>query len=87
MPNSKSSKKRLKQAQKRTEVNKARKTRVKTFVRKVEDFIKAGKKKEAEQAMKKAEAEIARGSQKGIMKKNTAARKTSRLVKRVKAVK
>ena len=87
MPNTNSAKKRTRQNIKRTDINKARKTRVRSAVRKVEEALAAGDKKAAEAALRAAEPEIMRGVSKGVMHKNAASRKVSRLAKRVKALK
>ena len=86
MANTPSAKKRVRQLARKTEVNKARRSRIKTFVKKVEEFIVAGNSDEAKSAFKLAQPEIQRGVTKGIFHKNTASRKISRLLKRVKAV-
>jgi len=83
MPNIASSKKRVRTAAKRTKINQARKTRVRGFVRKVEEALTKGDKAAAQAALKAAEPEIMRGVSKGILHKNTGARKVSRLAKRV----
>ncbi len=78
--------KRIRQTERRTEVNRARRSRIRTFIRKVEDAIQAGDKKVAQEAFRAAEPEIMRGVQKGVVKLNTAARKISRLSAKVKAL-
>jgi len=83
MPNIASSRKRVRTAAKRTAINISRKTRVRGFIRKVEEAIAKGDKKAALAALKAAEPEIMRGVSKGILHKNTGARKVSRLTKRV----
>jgi len=83
MPNIASAKKRTRTTAKRTAVNHARKTRVRTFVRKVEEALAKGDRKAAETALKAAEPEIMRGVSKGVIHKNSGARKVSRLSKRV----
>src|ERR1700753_332516 len=83
MPNIASSKKRVRTTAKRTAINTARKSRVRGFVRKVEDAISKGDKAAAQAALKAAEPEIMRGVTKGVLHKNTGARKVSRLTKRV----
>ena len=83
MPNIASAKKRVRTAAKRTAINTARETRVRGFVRKVEEAIAAGDKKAALAALKAAEPEIMRGVSKGVLHKNTGARKVSRLTTRV----
>jgi small subunit ribosomal protein S20 len=84
MPNIASSKKRVRTTAKRTAINQARKTRVRGFVRKVEEAIASGDKKAAEAALQAAQPEIMRGVSKGILHKNTGSRKVSRLAARVK---
>ena len=86
MANIKSAKKRARQAIKRTEVNRARTSRVRTFVKKVETAIASGDQTAAQAALKQAEPEVARGVTKGVLHKNTAARKISRLSHRVRAM-
>ncbi len=83
MPNIASSKKRVRTTAKRTVINTARKTRVRGFIRKVEEALAKGDKVAAQAALKSAEPEIMRGVSKGILHKNTGARKVSRLSKRV----
>jgi small subunit ribosomal protein S20 len=82
MPNIASAKKRVRQNAKRTLLNHARKSRIRTFTRKVEEAISSGDKKAALEALKVAEPEIMRGATKGVVHKNTASRKISRLTKR-----
>lgn len=84
MANTKSAKKMVRKIARRTEVNKSRRSRVRTFVRKVEEAVAAGDKKAATTALKAAEPEIMRGVTKGVLHKNTASRKVSRLAARVK---
>jgi len=86
MANTKSAKKMVRKIAARTEVNKSRKSRVRTFVRKVEEAVASGDKAAAIKALKAAEPEIMRGVTKGVLHKNTASRKVSRLAARVKAV-
>jgi small subunit ribosomal protein S20 len=83
MPNIASSKKRVRTTAKRSAINTARKTRVRGFIRKVEEALAKGDKTAAQAAMKSAEPEIMRGVSKGILHRNTGARKVSRLTKRV----
>ncbi len=83
MPNIASSKKRTCTTAKRTAIKTARKTRVRGFIRKVEEAIASGDSKAALAALKAAEPEIMRGVSKGVLHKNTGARKVSRLTKRV----
>lgn len=84
MANTKSAKKAARQAVKRTEVNKARKSRMRTFVKKVEDAIASGDATAATAALRAAEPVIMRTAQKGLTHKNAASRKISRLSTRVK---
>ncbi|MFN4225738.1 MAG: 30S ribosomal protein S20 [Hyphomonas sp.] len=86
MANTRSAKKMVRKIARRTEVNKARKSRVRTFVRKVEEAIASGDKAAAAEALKVAQPEIMRAVTKGVAHKNTAARKVSRLSARVKAM-
>ena len=83
MPNIASAKKRTRTTAKRTAINTSRKTRVRGFIRKVEEAITSGDPKAALAALKAAEPEIMRGVSKGVVHKNTGARKVSRLTKRV----
>jgi small subunit ribosomal protein S20 len=83
MPNIASAKKRVRTTKKRTEINHARKSRIRSYTRKVEEAIASGDKKAASAALKAAEPEIMRGVSKGVIHKNTGARKVSRLTKRV----
>jgi small subunit ribosomal protein S20 len=83
MPNIASAKKRTRTTAKRTAINTSRRTRVRGFIRKVEEAITAGDAKAALAALKAAEPEIMRGVSKGVLHKNTGARKVSRLTKRV----
>jgi small subunit ribosomal protein S20 len=86
MANTKSAKKMVRKIARRTEVNKSRRSRVRTFVRKVEEAVASGDKKAATTALKVAEPEIMRGVTKGVLHKNTASRKVSRLAARVKGM-
>jgi small subunit ribosomal protein S20 len=86
MANTKSAKKAARQTVRRTEVNKARRSRMRTSVRKVEEAIAAGNQAEAIAALKMAEPELIRAAQKGVVHKNNAARKVSRLVRRIKTL-
>lgn len=79
MANHKSAKKRILQTASRTEVNGARRSRVRTFIKKVEVAIAAGDKSGAQAAFNAAEPEMMRGAQKGVVSKNTMSRKLSRL--------
>ncbi len=86
MANTPSSKKRVRQLVRKTEVNKARRSRIKSFVKKVDESINAGDSQSAIGALRLAQPEIQRGVTKGIFHKNTASRKISRLAKRVKSI-
>ncbi len=86
MANSPSSKKRARQAEARAAVNKARRSRLRTFIRKVEEAIAAGDQSVAAEALRLAQPEIMRGVSKGVLHKNTASRKVSRLAGRVNAL-
>ena len=86
MANTPSAKKRVRQLARKTEVNKARRSRVKTFVKRVEESIVAGDSAKAIDALTLAQPEIQRGVTKGIFHKNTASRKIARLAKRVKSI-
>ncbi len=87
MANTKSAKKATRAAARRTEVNKNRMSRVRGSVRRVEEAITAGDKAAAETALQAAQPELMRGAQKGILHKNAASRKVSRLAGRIKALK
>lgn len=86
MANTKSAKKATRQIQKRTAVNTARKSRMRSFIRRVEEAIASGEKEEAQAALRAAQPIIARNGQRGVMHERTAARKISRLSKRVGAM-
>jgi small subunit ribosomal protein S20 len=86
MANTPQSKKRARQADSRQAVNKARRSRIRTFLRKVEEAIASGDKDVAATALRDAQPELMRGVTKGVLHKNTAARKMSRLSARVKAI-
>ena len=86
MANTPQSKKRARQNEARYAVNKARRSRIRTFLRKVEEAISSGDQSAAAEALKIAQPELARGVTKGVLHKNTAARKISRLSARVKAL-
>ncbi len=83
MATHKSAKKRIRQTERRTVINGARRGRIRTFVRKVEEAIESGHRGQAESAMRNAMPELHRGVLRGILHKNTAARKISRLTKRI----
>lgn len=87
MANHASAKKRVRRNARRTEINTARKSRMRTFIKKVEQAVEAGDAATAQQALQQVQPEIHRGIAKGIIHKNTAARKISRLSARIKAIK
>lgn len=86
MANTTSAKKAVRKISRRTEVNKARRSRVRTYIRRVEAAIAGGDKEAASAALKEAQPEIMRSVSKGVMKKNTASRKVSRLAAGVKNI-
>jgi small subunit ribosomal protein S20 len=86
MANTSSAKKATRQIARRTEVNKSRRSRMRTYLRKVEEALTAGDKTAAAAALQAAEPEIMKAAQNGIVHKNTASRKVSRLSARVKAL-
>lgn len=86
MANSPQAKKRARQNEKRFQINKARRSRIRTYLRRVEEAIASGNKDDAAEALKAAQPELMRGVTKGVFHKNTAARKMSRLSARVKAL-
>ncbi|MBL0923546.1 MAG: 30S ribosomal protein S20 [Sphingomonadaceae bacterium] len=83
MANTPQAKKRIRRNARRTEVNGARVSRIRTFVKKVEAAIEAGDKAAATAALAAAQPELARGVSKGVLHKNTASRKYGRLTKAV----
>jgi len=86
MANTLQAKKRIRQTVRKTDVNRGRVSRIRTYVKKVETAVEAGDKKAAEAAFAKAKPEIARGVSKGVLRKNTASRKISRMQKRINAI-
>ncbi len=84
MPNKPSAKKRVRQIERRTAANKSRKTKMRSAIRQVEEAVQAGDQKAASTALKAAEPEIMRAAGKGVIHKNTGARKVSRLAASVK---
>ena len=86
MANSPQAKKRARQNERRFAVNKARRSRIRTYLRKVEEAIASGDQAQAQDALKTAQPELMRGVTKGVYHKNTASRKISRLAARVKAM-
>ncbi|MBI1417319.1 MAG: 30S ribosomal protein S20 [Limimaricola sp.] len=86
MANTAQSAKRARQNEARFAVNKMRRSRIRTFLRKVEEALASGDKDAAATALRAAQPELMRGVTKGVVHKNTAARKMSRLASRVKAL-
>lgn len=86
MANTVSAKKMTRKIAKRTAINRTRRSRMRTFIRNVEEAIASGNKESAVSALRAAEPEIMRAAQKGIIPKNTASRKVSRLSHRIHAL-
>jgi len=86
MANSRSAKKSIRQIARRTAVNRNRIGRIRTFMRKVEEAIETGDKEAATSAFRDAQPEIHRGVTKGVLHKNTAARRLSRMSRRIRAL-
>ena len=86
MANTPQAKKRIRRNAKRADVNGARVSRIRTYVKLVEAALDAGDKEQAAAALRRVQPELARGVAKGVVHKNTAARKVSRLSKRVAAL-
>lgn len=86
MANTPQARKRIRRNDRRAEINGARMSRIRGFVKKVETAIEGGDKKSASEALRAAQPELARGVARGVMHKNTASRKMSRLSKRVAAL-
>jgi small subunit ribosomal protein S20 len=86
MANTASARKRIRQTEKRTIRNRARKSRVRSFLRKVEQAIASGDKSQAQDAFKAAQPELQRAATKGVLHSNTVARKLSRLSTRIKSL-
>jgi small subunit ribosomal protein S20 len=86
MANTPQAKKRIRRNNKRAEINGARVSRMRTFVKAVESAVDAGDKAAAAEALKQAQPEMARGVARGVIHKNTASRKFSRLTKAVSAL-
>ena len=86
MANTPQAKKRIRRNANRATINHARISRIRTFIKQVESALEAGKKKEAAEALKMAQPELARGVSRGVLHKNTASRKLSRLSTRVAAL-
>ncbi|OJU01099.1 30S ribosomal protein S20 [Metarhizobium album] len=86
MANTTSAKKATRKIARRTAINKNRRSRVRSFIRKVEEAIASGDLAVAQEALKAAQPELARAATKGVLHRNTASRKVSRLASRVKAL-
>lgn len=86
MANTPQSEKRARQNERRYAVNKARRSRIRTFLRKVEEALASGNQEAATEALRAVQPELARGVTKGVLHKNTVARKMSRLSARVKSL-
>lgn len=86
MAHHKSAKKRIRQTESRTAVNRSRVSRIRTFIKKVETAIASGDQSAAQAALKNAQPEIMRGVSKGVLAQGTASRKVSRLAARIKAL-
>jgi small subunit ribosomal protein S20 len=86
MANTPQARKRIRRNDRRAEINGNRMSRIRTFVKKVESAIAGGDKTAAAEALKEAQPELARGVSRGVLHKNTASRKLSRLTKRVAAL-
>ncbi len=86
MANTPQARKRIRRNARRAEINGSRMSRIRTFVKKVEKAIEGGDKEAAQNALRAAQPELARGVARGVLHKNTASRKMSRLSKRVAAL-
>ena len=86
MANTPQAKKRIRRNVRRELINHSRVSRIRTFIKAVESAVDAGQKDEAAEALRKAQPEMARGVARGVLHKNTASRKFSRLAKRVAAL-
>jgi len=86
MANTPQAKKRIRRNDRRADINGARVSRIRTFVKKVESALASGNKDDAKSALAAAQPELQRGVSKGVLHKNTVARKISRLTKRVHAL-
>jgi small subunit ribosomal protein S20 len=86
MANTPQAKKRIRRNDRRAVINRTRVSRIRTFVKQVEAALEAGNKEQASAALKVVQPELARGVAKGLVHKNTAARKMSRLSKRIAAL-
>jgi small subunit ribosomal protein S20 len=86
MANTSSAKKMVRKIAKRTDINRSRRSRMRTFLRKVEEAIATGDQAVAQAALRAAQPEIMRAAQNGIVHKNTASRKVSRLASRIRTL-
>ena len=86
MANTPQAKKRIRRNDRRSEVNRTRVSRIRTFIKQLEIALAAGDRDQAQAAMQRVQPELARGVAKGVFHKNTASRKISRLTKRVAAL-
>jgi small subunit ribosomal protein S20 len=86
MANTPQARKRIRRNERRAEINGNRISRIRTFVKKVEAAIEGGDKTAAQTALREAQPELARGVARGVLHRNTASRKLSRLTKRVSAL-
>jgi small subunit ribosomal protein S20 len=86
MANTASAKKATRKIERRTAINKVRRSRMRGYVRKVEEAIASGDKEAAQAALTAAQPELMRAASKGVLHQNTASRKVSRLARRVKAL-
>lgn len=86
MAHHKSAQKRIRQTDRRTDINRARRSRIRTFIKRVEAAINSGDYEKAKDALRQAQPEIMRGVSKGVLKLGTASRKVSRLSARVKSL-
>ncbi|MDB5668831.1 MAG: ribosomal protein [Alphaproteobacteria bacterium] len=86
MANTPQARKRIRRNDRRAMINGARVSRIRTFIKQVESALEAGDKDQARTALQRVQPELARGVSKGVVHKNTAARKLSRLTKRIVAL-
>ena len=86
MAHSRQARKRVRQNKRRTAINRARLSRIRTFIRRVEEAIASGDRSQAEQALRAAQPEIMRGATKALLHRRTAARRVSSLARRVGAL-
>jgi small subunit ribosomal protein S20 len=86
MANTPQAKKRIRRNARRADINHSRVSRIRTFIKEVESAVESGNKKDAAEALQKVQPELFRGVARGVIHKNTASRKFSRLAKRVAAL-